>query len=251
MDEPAADDSGGAQGRLGERLSLREQVARAIRTALIAGEMRPGVVYSAPGLASRFGVSATPVREALLDLAKDGLVEPVRNKGFRVRALSAQDAAEIHRLRRLLEVPSVAELARTGCPDALPALRTLADDITDAAKRGDILEYVAADQRFHTALLELNGNARLVRIVVELRSQARLYRLRSLVERGEIGRTAHEHHDLLDLIEARDPDGAARLMERHLEWSRRMAPDDEAPGDQAADERTAEDDTADHPSAAP
>ncbi|HSA52260.1 MAG TPA: GntR family transcriptional regulator, partial [Yinghuangia sp.] len=89
MDEADAGDGAdpvGDAARLGERLSLREQVARAIRAALVAGEMRPGVVYSAPGLATRFGVSATPVREALLDLAKDGLVEPVRNKGFRVRA---------------------------------------------------------------------------------------------------------------------------------------------------------------------
>jgi DNA-binding GntR family transcriptional regulator len=64
--------------------SLREQVSHALRAALIAGELRPGVVYSAPVLAAGFGVSATPVREAMLDLAKEGLVEVVRNKGFRV-----------------------------------------------------------------------------------------------------------------------------------------------------------------------
>lgn len=212
--------------RLGERLSLREQVARAIRSALIAGEMRPGVVYSAPGLAARFGVSATPVREALLDLAKDGLVEPVRNKGFRVCALSAQDAEDIHQLRQLLEVPTVADLARDGCDAAMPRLRELADDIVAAAKRGDPLEYVMADQRFHSYLLEQSGNVRLARIVVELRSQARLYRLRGLLERGEVGQAAEGHHELLDLIEARDPEAAARLMERHLTWSRRMEPDE-------------------------
>ena len=73
---------------VGERQSLREQVAQALRGALVAGEMRPGTVYSAPALATRFGVSATPVREAMLDLAKEGLVEAVRNKGFRVVGLS-------------------------------------------------------------------------------------------------------------------------------------------------------------------
>ncbi len=61
--------------------SYRERVADALRAALIAGELRPGEVYSAPGLATRFGVSATPVREALLDLAKEGLVDVVPNKG--------------------------------------------------------------------------------------------------------------------------------------------------------------------------
>lgn len=225
MDEADAGDKAdpvGDAARLGERLSLREQVTRAIRAALVAGEMRSGVVYSAPGLAARFGVSATPVREALLDLAKDGLVEPVRNKGFRVRALSARDAEEIYALRSLLEIPTVAALARDGCAGELPGLRRLADDIVEAGKRGDAIEYVAADQRFHTRLLELSGNTRLVRIVVELRSQARLYRLRGVLERGEVGQPAEEHHELLDLIEARDPDAVMRLMERHLTWSRRM-----------------------------
>ncbi len=231
MDEADAGDKAdpvGDAARLGERLSLREQVTRAIRAALVAGEMRSGVVYSAPGLAARFGVSATPVREALLDLAKDGLVEPVRNKGFRVRALSARDAEEIYALRILLEIPTVAALARDGCAEALPELRRLADDIVEAGKRGDALEYVAADQRFHTRLLELSGNTRLVGIVVELRSQARLYRLRGVMERGEVGQPAEEHHELLDLIEARDPDAVTRLMERHLTWSRRMETDEAA-----------------------
>ncbi|MDI2131725.1 GntR family transcriptional regulator [Yinghuangia seranimata] len=221
-------DPAGDAARLGARLSLREQVARAIRSALVAGEMRPGVVYSAPGLAVRFGVSATPVREALLDLAKDGLVEPVRNKGFRVRALSAHDADEIHRLRCLLEIPTVVELARTGVADAMPMLRGLADDIVNAVKRGDVLAYVDADQRFHACLLELSGNQRLVRMVVELRSQARLYRLRAMVERGEVGPAAEEHHEILDAVEACDPAETGRLMERHLAWSRRLQPDDSA-----------------------
>src|SRR3954470_11176919 len=75
--------------------SLREQVSHALRAALIAGELRPGVVYSAPVLAAGFGVSATPVREAMLDLAKEGLVEVVRNKGFRVTELSDRDLDEL------------------------------------------------------------------------------------------------------------------------------------------------------------
>ncbi|MFF4607591.1 GntR family transcriptional regulator, partial [Streptomyces sp. NPDC001339] len=63
------------------RERLRDQVSHALRAALISGELRPGVVYSAPTLAGDFGISATPVREAMLDLAREGLVEPVRNKG--------------------------------------------------------------------------------------------------------------------------------------------------------------------------
>src|SRR5919199_1566442 len=79
----------------GRKPSHRERVADALRAALIAGELRPGEVYSAPGLAARFGVSATPVREAMLDLVREGLVDTVPNKGFRVRDLSDRELDEI------------------------------------------------------------------------------------------------------------------------------------------------------------
>src|SRR5688572_32330171 len=75
----------------GNRRNLRQEIANALRAALVSGEMRPGVLYSAPTLAEKFGVSATPVREAMLDLASEGLVEAVRNKGFRVTELTEQD----------------------------------------------------------------------------------------------------------------------------------------------------------------
>ncbi|MYW06454.1 GntR family transcriptional regulator [Streptomyces sp. SID3343] len=207
-------------GLLGERLSLREQVARAVRAALVAGRMQPGVVYSAPALATRFGVSATPVREALLDLAKDGLVEPVRNKGFRVRSMTAADLDDIHRLRELLEIPTVGSLARDGCAAELPRLRALADDIADAVSRADVVDYVDADDRFHAHLLGLAGNARLVRVVAELRAQARLYGPRPLAENSDPGGIGAAHHHLLDHIAARDPDAAQELTRRHLAWSR-------------------------------
>lgn len=207
-------------GRLGERLSLREQVTRAIRAALVAGRMRPGVVYSAPALATRFGVSATPVREALLDLAKDGLVESVRNKGFRVRGLSAADLEDIHGLRELLEIPVVVRLAREGCASDLPRLRELVDALADAVGRGDAGDYVDADDRFHAHLLGVGGNARLVRVVGELRTQARLYGPRPLTDLADPTLIGAAHHRLLDLIEARDAAGVEELMRRHLSWSR-------------------------------
>ncbi|WP_406283983.1 GntR family transcriptional regulator [Embleya sp. NBC_00896] len=233
------DSEGGRDaGRLGERLSLREQVARAVRAALVAGRMQPGVVYSAPALATRFGVSATPVREALLDLAKDGLVEPVRNKGFRVRSMSAADLDDIHDLRELLEIPIIGRLARDGCADALPGLRALVEELADAVARADVVDYVDADDRFHAHLLGVAGNARLVRVVAELRAQARLYGPRPLTEAVDRGLIAAEHHRLLDLIEARDPAGAEELMRRHLAWSRRTpAGPAPAPADPPSPER--------------
>src|SRR5690606_6021894 len=147
---------------VGERQSLREQVAQALRAALITGEMRPGVVYSAPVLAAQFGVSATPVREALLDLARASRVEAVRNRGFRVMGLSARDLDGLPELRALVEVRTVARLAAAGRAADFEGLRPAAEEILAAAERGDLRAYVDADLRFHLGLLAVSGNGHLV-----------------------------------------------------------------------------------------
>lgn len=107
----------------GKKSSYRERVADALRAALIAGELRPGEVHSAPALAARFGVSATPVREAMLDLAKEGLVDTVPNKGFRVTAVTEKQLDEYTHVRSLIEIPTTVGLARTADPVSLEALR--------------------------------------------------------------------------------------------------------------------------------
>jgi DNA-binding transcriptional regulator YhcF (GntR family) len=99
-----------------EKANLRERVLRALRAAIISGELTPGEVYSAPSLAATFGVSATPVREAMLDLAKENLVVVVPNKGFRVTVVDEEQLDQITAVRRLLEPPVVAEVT-----DLVPA----------------------------------------------------------------------------------------------------------------------------------
>ncbi len=215
----------GAEDRLelpvvGERQSLREQVAHALRAALITGEMRPGVVYSAPVLAAQFGVSATPVREAMLDLAKEGLVEAVRNKGFRVTELSDRDLDELTEIRQLIEVPTVTRLADPGRAEEFARLRPVAQEIVSAAERGDLLAYVDADLRFHVELLALSGNAHLVEVVRDLRNRARLYGLSQLYARGTLTDSGREHLALLDALEAGDAATVEHIMSEHIQHVR-------------------------------
>ncbi|MGW0880309.1 GntR family transcriptional regulator [Streptomyces sp. NPDC002671] len=200
----------------GRRSSYRERVADALRAALIAGELRPGEVHSAPSLAARFGVSATPVREAMLDLAKEGLVDTVPNKGFRVTAVSDQQLDEYTHIRALIEIPTVVELARTADRVSLEALRPAAREIVTAAVAGDLIAYVEADTRFHLGLLALAGNAHLVEVVADLRGRSRLYGLTALVEAGRLLASAEEHLELLDALLERDETAVHAIMTRHL-----------------------------------
>ncbi len=205
--------------QFGQRRNLRQEIAVALRSALVTGEMRPGVLYSAPTLAEKFGVSATPVREAMLDLAGEGLVEPVRNKGFRVSELTEKDLDEITYLRQLIEVPAVADVAAS-MDEAMraraEALRPMANAIVRLATAGDLLKYVEADRQFHLALLELAGNRHLVDLVANLRARSRLYGLQELADRGELARSAAEHEEIVDLVLAGRVDDVAALMRSHI-----------------------------------
>ena len=230
------------------RRSLREEITTLLRAAVMAGELEPGVVYSAPRLAEQFGVSATPVREAMLDLDKEGLVEIVRNRGFRVTRLTATELDDITQIRAMLEVPAVRAIAErvlagqraeplgtgpgaepcagpgtgpgTGpgadVAEALAALRPLATGIEDAARRRDFIAHVAIDMEFHLGLLALTANARLVEIVRTLRTSSRLFGLKHLTEGSALFDTSHEHAELLDLVLAGDADGAEALMRQHI-----------------------------------
>jgi DNA-binding GntR family transcriptional regulator len=204
-----------------QRTSLREQVADALRAAVVSGAMKPGRIYSAPTLAAQFGVSATPVREAMLDLTKQGLVEVVPNKGFQVTKVSDAELDQITEIRLWLEPPAAAVAATKAGPHDVAALSALAQTVVDVAAQGDLISYLEADLEFHSRLLALTGNRRLLDIVTTLRSQTRLYGLSSLVERGTLAASAKEHLTMCELLAAGDAAGLQELVHRHIGHVRR------------------------------
>ncbi len=123
-------------------------------------------------LAERFGVSATPVREAMQQLAQEGAVEVVPNRGFRVVERSARELAELAEVRALIEVPVMLRLARTVPPERWAGLRPLAEATVRAASSGCRATYAEADRAFHSAVLALAGNQQLVGVAEELHRRA-------------------------------------------------------------------------------
>jgi DNA-binding GntR family transcriptional regulator len=200
--------------------SYRDQVRRALEAALVAGELKPGELYSAPVLAERFGVSATPVREAMLDLSKDGFVVAERNRGFRVVEMSETDLDEIFQIRLLLEVPTTVQVAKTITPEVLDQLAVIADQIVDFAERGDVIDYLDCDRRFHLLLMSQLGNERLTELVDRLRRQTRLFGLDALAGSGRLVASAQEHHGLIDSMRARDGSATKSLMNAHIKHIR-------------------------------
>ncbi|UNX55103.1 GntR family transcriptional regulator [Georgenia sp. TF02-10] len=209
--------------------NLRTLVEDSVAGAIVSGQLPPGELVSVPALAAEFDVSATPVREAMINLQHRGLVEPVRNKGFRVTAVSEQDLTEIVQLRRLVEPPVVRDLAGAVGPEDVERLRGLARAIVEAADAGNLPAYLAADVDFHRELVTLGGNRRIAALVTELRRETRLTGLSGMLNTDQLAESAAEHERLLDLIAAADGDGAEALMSRHIGhvlgwWSGRPEP---------------------------
>jgi DNA-binding GntR family transcriptional regulator len=199
------------------RPSMRSEIIEMLRGAVISGELAPNQVYSAPMLAEHFGVSATPVREAMIQLANDGLFEPLRNKGFRVLEPSSRELDELAQIRMLLEVPTVRHIAEIGAPpERIEELRPLAQGIEKAAAEHDVIAHVTIDIEFHCQLLALAGNSQLVDIVRTLKTRSRISGLKDLADADKLVPSSREHAEILDLIEAKDPDGAENLMRHHI-----------------------------------
>jgi DNA-binding GntR family transcriptional regulator len=202
------------------RRNLREEAVEVLRAAILGGELEPGSIHSAVSLAERLGVSPTPVREAMLELSRYGLVEVLPNRGFRVTVIDDKDLDEIYQLRMMLEVPAMEMVIAHATEAQLAALEQPLAELEAAADNNDVPAFLLADRDFHLMLLEIAQNPRLVDIVAGLRDQTRIVGLRSLAEAGVLQKTAAEHRPMLEAVRAGDVAEATRLMGVHMEHTR-------------------------------
>ncbi|GGW26047.1 GntR family transcriptional regulator [Streptomyces xantholiticus] len=203
-----------------QRHSVRGQILDALRTALVDGDLVAGEVYSAPALGERYGVSATPVREAMQQLVIEGAVEVVPNRGFRVTRRSARELAELAEVRALIEVPVMLRLARTVPVDRWQSLRPLAEATAAAAATGDRSSYAERDRAFHRAVLALAGNEQLLAVADDLhrRSQWPLTGAPT-TRRADLIADAAEHTALLEALIAQDLAVVQSLVREHFAGS--------------------------------
>lgn len=202
------------------RTNLRQQTIALLRARILGGELEVDKVYSAIVLAGELGISATPVREAVLDLASDGLVEIVPNKGFRVVTPTKADLDEIAQLRLFLEVPVLETVVERVTDEQLKGLEDLFDACAAASDRGDVGDFLLADRAFHLRILETARNSRLTDLVMGLRDQTSLVGLKQLSDKGQLGEATDEHRRLLAALKRRDAKKAQEVMRLHLRHTR-------------------------------
>ncbi|KAA0113257.1 GntR family transcriptional regulator [Methylobacterium sp. P1-11] len=195
--------------------NLRERVERQLRLDILAGTIEPGTVFSVPSLSRSLGISTTPVREALLQLAADDLLQPIRNRGFRVVDPTLDELRNLFEVRVQLEAQAFAKVVRAGAVDVNDLMKW-ADEIARAVRDRDVPAYLVADRSFHEALLSRAGNPILTGIVMKLRDKMRLYGIRSKAGRTRQDASVAEHYRIVDLVTGRVKDDAMTLMTDHI-----------------------------------
>jgi DNA-binding GntR family transcriptional regulator len=223
-----------SSSRLRGDRSVREQAYLFIQQKITQGDLPPGTVLSEVALAQELGSSRTPVREALGQLVAEGLLEQTPNRGTVVVQLKRQDIIDLYELREALEVYAVGKVARKATePEDLQRLKTFADEIVKLMEelkeipeatldQRQMARFIACDLGFHTLLLRMAANARIMKTVSETRLLMRIFAIQRRGHNVALLTKIHRHHHEISLAIAEgDAARASELMSNHIQESQR------------------------------
>ncbi len=194
--------------------ALYQDVAERLRQQIFDRELEPGSWIDEMKLCRAFGISRTPLREALKVLAVEGLVTMKLRRGAYVTEMSRDDVAQIYHLLALLESDAAAQVAEHADAAQRARLQQLHAKLEKQVRQRDA--FFAANEGFHMALLEIAGNRWAEQIVADLRKVMKLNRHHSLFKRGRLAESLAEHRALMAAIDGRDAQRARQLMHAHF-----------------------------------
>jgi DNA-binding GntR family transcriptional regulator len=207
---------------LAERESLAEMVYGSIRDAIIFGELTPNSLHSVHELATLLNVSRTPVREALIKLADQGMVRFERNRGFRILQTTIHDLEEIFSLRMLLEVPATYRAAEQFAAADLRELRQSLDKLETVAAGDTTRDHLEHDAQFHRVIMRAAGNERLTNFIDSLRDLQMARGVSTVGITRELSDVYNDHLAIYQKISEGDARGAAVAMQDHIMLAARL-----------------------------
>ncbi len=197
-------------------VSSAQRAEQALRALIFDGELAPGSDHLESELAARLGLSRTPVREAVLLLEQQGLLEVRPRKGVRILQISPEDMREVYDVLTALESMAAEAAAEADHgADGLVRLHAALTQMDAAIARDDRKGWAAADDRFHGELVRLGGNRRVEEIVARMVDQVRRARMVTLYMREMPRQSNADHRAVYEAIRKADPEEAGRLHRRH------------------------------------
>ncbi|MFM1869479.1 MAG: hypothetical protein RLY99_223 [Pseudomonadota bacterium] len=195
---------------------LYEEVAERLRTSIFSHELAPGSWIDEQAIAKEYGISRTPMREAIKILAAEGLITMKMRRGAYVTEVSKSDLNQIFTVLALLEGQACRETALKASEGQLEALDSIHMKLERAAADRDLDQFFAINQSFHDKLQEISNNPWMKRVIDDLRKVLKLQRRDSLSKRGRLESSLIEHRKILSALLARDADLSEKLMKEHL-----------------------------------
>jgi len=196
--------------------SLKEQAYELLRSAIISGRLDPGRLYNETGLAHRLGVSRTPVREALLELSREGMVIFVPRKGIKIRKITHKDVSDVMELRQMIEGYLIEHCASNLAPKDLERLSKIIDKQKAMFKKDDREAYLKADRAFHDYFVAKLGNKQLQLVMYNLRDLIHFMGIKAVAQYGRLQKVTEEHEQILTALNTNDPSAAKAAMSNHL-----------------------------------
>jgi DNA-binding GntR family transcriptional regulator len=194
--------------------ALYEQVAERLRARILDHTLHPGSWIDEQAFAAEYGISRTPLREALKVLAAEGLVTMKLRRGAYVTEVSERDLAEVYHLLALLESDAARVVAERASAAQIAELAALHQQLE--ADIGDRDRFFAANERFHMALLEVADNRWRNQLVADLRKVMKLNRHHSLFKQGRLEASLKEHRQIMAALKAHNGARAQQLMQQHF-----------------------------------
>lgn len=191
-------------------------VAAAIRAGIVNGDYAPNQRLIEADLVDTYGASRAVIRSALVELAAEGLVDRLPNRGARVRSVSLDEAIEIVEVRIGLEGLCAAKAARQITDDEIDELRRLRADMLTAVSQGELMEYSRLNRVLDQRIGQISGHKTATAILNRLRAQAVRHQFRLSHQPGRASISAPEHAAIIDAITARDPELAEAATRAHL-----------------------------------
>lgn len=188
----------------------------ALRKALLDGDMVAGQRLVEPDLAEKFGISRSSVRAALLDLAVEGLVERIPNKGARVRVIPIDEAVEINECRMVLDGLCASKAAECATEEQVEELRELGRSMTAAVEEGEPLKYSALNFELYGRIRTISGQVTAARLLDRLHDQVIRHQFRLAVGPGRAQTWLPEHLAIIDAIARHDAAAAEAATRTHL-----------------------------------
>jgi DNA-binding GntR family transcriptional regulator len=195
---------------------LYEEVAERLRTSIFSHEFAPGSWIDEQAIAKEYGISRTPMREAIKILAAEGLITMKMRRGAYVTEVSKSDLNQIFTVLALLEGQACRETALKASEGQLEALDSIHMKLERAAADRDLEQFFAINQSFHDKLQEISNNPWMKRVIDDLRKVLKLQRRDSLSKRGRLESSLVEHRKILSALLARDAELSEKLMKEHL-----------------------------------